>query len=170
MKLGIARRYFHQLLVGVSFGLTTAVITTLGMIVGLYVATSSRLAVVAGIVVMAIADGLSDAVSIHTVEEAETEMGFAKHTEKEIWLTTLFTFLSVCGFTLSFAIPILLLELELAIHAAICWGMALLVSLNFFIARIRRERPFKLILEHLALAGFVILISHRVGGLVRLVG
>jgi VIT1/CCC1 family predicted Fe2+/Mn2+ transporter len=168
MKPGIVSKYFHQLLIGVSFGLTTAVITTLGMITGLYVATSSKLAVVAGIVVMAIADGLSDAVSIHTVEEAETERGLAKHTKKEIWLTTLFTFLSVFGFTLSFVVPILLLRLELAIQVAVCWGIALLVSLNFFIARIRGERPLKLILEHLALALFVILISRWIGGLIRL--
>jgi len=66
------------------------VITSLGMIVGLYSATSSKLVVVSGIIIMAIADGLFDAVGLHMVEEAEIENGRAKHTPKEVWLTTIF--------------------------------------------------------------------------------
>ena len=46
------RDYSHQLITGISFGLTSAVITSLGLIVGLNSATSSKLAVVAGIVVL----------------------------------------------------------------------------------------------------------------------
>jgi hypothetical protein len=69
----MAPKYLQQLITGVSFGLTTAVITSLGMIVGMHSATTSKSAVVAGIVIMAIADGLSDAVSLHTAEEAEVE-------------------------------------------------------------------------------------------------
>ncbi|HYN44896.1 MAG TPA: hypothetical protein VER35_02760 [Candidatus Limnocylindrales bacterium] len=49
------------------------------MIVGLHEATSSRLAVFAAIVVMAIADGMADAAGFHVVEEAEFENGIAKH-------------------------------------------------------------------------------------------
>jgi VIT1/CCC1 family predicted Fe2+/Mn2+ transporter len=160
--------YSHQLITGASFGLTTAVITSLGMIVGLYSATSSRLAIVAGIVIMAIADGLSDAVSLHTVEEAEIEKGKAKHTQKEIWLTTLFTFLAVAGFTLTFVIPILLFKLKTAIFVAIIWGILLLILLNFYIAKIREDNPLKLICEHILLAIFVVIISHYIGNLIAL--
>jgi len=69
----MTQKYSHQLITGISFGLTSAVITSLGMIVGLYSATSSKLAVVAGIIIMAIADGLSDAVGLHMAEEAAVE-------------------------------------------------------------------------------------------------
>lgn len=164
----MAQKYSHQLITGISFGLTTAVITSLGMIVGMHSATSSKLAVVAGIVVMAIADGLSDAVGLHTAEEAEVENGRRKHTSKEIWLTTLFAFLSVSGFTLTFAIPILLFPLETAVFLAIAWGMLLLILLNFYIAKIRKENPTKLISEHILLAIFVVIVSHVVGSLVAM--
>lgn len=164
----MAQKYSHQLITGISFGLTTAVITSLGMIVGMHSATSSKLAVVAGIVVMAIADGLSDAVGLHTAEEAEVENGRSKHTSKEIWLTTLFAFLSVSGFTLTFAIPILLFSLETAVFLATAWGMLLLILLNFYIAKIRKENPIKLISEHILLATFVIIISHVVGSLIAM--
>lgn len=164
----MAQKYSHQLITGISFGLTTAVITSLGMIVGMHSATSSKLAVVAGIVVMAIADGLSDAVGLHTAEEAEVENGRRKHTSKEIWLTTLFAFISVSGFTLTFAIPILLFSLETAVFLAIAWGILLLILLNFYIAKIRKENPTKLISEHILLAIFVVIVSHVVGSLVAM--
>lgn len=162
----MAQKYSHQLITGMCFGLTTAVITSLGMIVGMHSATSSKLAVVAGIVVMAIADGLSDAVGLHTAEEAEVENGKSKHTPKEIWLTTLFAFLSVAGFTLTFAIPILIFPVETAVFLAIAWGILLLILLNFCVAKIRKENPVKLVFEHILLAIFVIIVSHLVGNLI----
>ena len=164
----MAQKYSHQLITGISFGLTTAVITSLGMIVGMHSATSSKLAVVAGIVVMAMADGLSDAISLHTAEEAEVENGRGKHTPKEIWLTTLFAFLSVAGFTLTFALPIVLFCLETAVFLAIAWGMLLLVLLNLYIAKVRKENPLRLVSEHILLAIFVIVVSHFVGNFVAL--
>lgn len=166
MKMG--QKYSHQLITGISFGMTTAVITSLGMIAGMYSATSSKLAVVAGIVVMAIADGLSDAISLHTAEEAEVENGMSKHTPKEIWLTTLFAFLSVSGFTLTFTIPVLIFPLEKATFVAIAWGMLLLVLLNYYIAKTKKENPVKLIAEHILLAMFVIIVSYVVGDLVAI--
>ncbi len=68
-----------QMLISASFGITSGTITALGMIVGLYSATSSKLAVASGIVVMAVADGLADAMGMHAVEEAEFEQGNMKH-------------------------------------------------------------------------------------------
>ena len=47
-------KYSHQLITGISFGLTSAVITSLGVLVGMFSATSSKLAVVAGIVIIAV--------------------------------------------------------------------------------------------------------------------
>lgn len=116
------QRFEHQLVTSVSFGITSGVITALGMIVGLHEATSSRLAVFAGIIVMAIADGLADAAGFHIVEEAEFENGRPKHDSREVWMTTIFTFLAVCGFILTFAIPVLFFELGLAILVDIFWG------------------------------------------------
>ena len=163
----MAKKYSHQLLTGISFGLTSAVITSLGMIVGLNSATSSRLAVGAGIIVMAVADGLADAMGLHLAEESEIENGKVKHTSKEVWLTTAVTFFSVSGFCSTFAIPILLFPMKLAIFLAVSWGILLLVILNFYIARIKKERPLKLILQHILLAIFVIAISYEIGNLIK---
>ena len=74
---------------GIGFGLTSGAITTLGLIVGLHSGTQSELAVMAGVVVLAFADALSDAVGIHVSEEAEGE-----HSPEELWESALLTFVS----------------------------------------------------------------------------
>jgi VIT1/CCC1 family predicted Fe2+/Mn2+ transporter len=158
----------HQFMTGVSFGLTSAVITTLGMIVGLYSATSSRLAVVAGVIILSIADSLSDAAGMHLSEEAEMENGRPKHSHREIWLTTIFTFLSKLVFTLTFAVPIILLPLKRAILVSVGWGMLLIIVLNFFLAKSKGEKPLPLIIEHLLLSLLVIGVSNWSGYLISL--
>ena len=60
----------HSLKVGFSFGLTSGIITTLGLMVGLNYGTSSKLAVIGGILTIAIADASSDALGIHISEES----------------------------------------------------------------------------------------------------
>lgn len=162
----MVQKYSHQLVSSITFGLTSGVITSLGMIAGLYSATSSKLAVAAGIIVMALADGLADAAGMHLAEESETEGGKVKHTTREIWLSTLFTFLSVAGFILTFAVPILIFPLKTAIFFALGWGILLLIFLNLYIAKIKNENSSKLIAEHLLLALLVIFASHWLGSLI----
>ena len=160
------KEYSHQLVTGITFGITSAVITALGMIVGLHEATSSRLAVFAGIVVMAIADGMADAAGFHVVEEAEFEDGKAKHAAREVWMTTFFTFLGGCSFTLTFAVPILIFELGFAVIVDIVWGVLLLVAVNVYIAKVKNESAARLVMGHVFLALVVITISYFTGKLI----
>lgn len=160
------QKYKHQVISSISFGATSGVITALGMIVGLHEATSSKLAVFAGIVVMALADGLADAAGFHIVEEAEVENGIAKHSRKEVWMSTIFTFLAVSGFIATFAIPVLLFQLGTAIAIDIAWGILLLVILNYYMASYKKEDPAALILSHISLAIFVVVISYLAGRII----
>jgi VIT1/CCC1 family predicted Fe2+/Mn2+ transporter len=165
-EIAMAHKYLHQVTTAVSFGLTSGVISAIGMIVGLNSATSSKVTVIAGIMIMAIADGLADAAGMHLSEEAETDRGRAKHTRKEVWITTLLTLFSVVGVVITFVIPILIFALGTAVLIAIGWGLLLLVILNYYIARVKNENPARLIFEHLLLAVALILISDLVGVLI----
>jgi len=156
----------HQLVTGVSFGLTSGVITALGMIVGMFSATNSKLAVVASIITMAIADGLADGAGQHMSEEAEVENGNPKHTQGEVWWSTLFTFLAVGGTILTFVPFFLIFPLKTAIFWGVGWGMLLLITFNYLLAKTNKESPFIVIVEHMALAVFVIVISYYAGDLI----
>ena len=58
---------------GVFFGATSGVITTIGLIAGLNAGTKSLVAVLGGILVVAVADAMSDAMGIHLAQEADPE-------------------------------------------------------------------------------------------------
>ena len=148
----------HSLKIGFSFGLTSAIITTLGLMVGLHSSTGSKLAVIGGILTIAIADAFSDALGIHISEESEN-----KHTAKEIWKSTAATFLSKFVVALTFVIPVLLFELSTAIVVSVIWGLSVLSILSFTIAKGQKAKPGKAIAEHLTIALVVIAIAHYVG-------
>lgn len=143
---------------GVTFGLTSAVITTLGLMVGLNSGTHSRVAVLGGILTIAIADALSDALGIHVSEEAENI-----HSARQIWAATIATFLTKFLFALTFAAPVILLPLSNAIWVSLIWGMAILAILSYAMAKSRAEAPWKIVGEHIFIALVVIGITHLVG-------
>jgi VIT1/CCC1 family predicted Fe2+/Mn2+ transporter len=146
---------------GFSFGLTSAIITTLGLIVGLYAGTHSRIAVIGGILIIAIADAMSDSLGIHISEEAEN-----KHTGKEVWESTLSAFCSKFIFAITFLVPVLLFELQTAILVSVAWGMLLLSVLSFSIAKTSRTNAARVITEHLVIAVAVIVITFYMGAFV----
>lgn len=150
MKLSIRK--------GFSFGLTSGIITTLGLIIGLNAGTHSKLVVLGGILVIAIADALSDAAGMHISEEAEN-----KHTQKEIWESTFSTLSSKFVFALTFAVPVLLFQLSTAIIISIIWGLAIIAGISFYIAKREKTKPFKVVVEHLLLTVLVIILTHFVG-------
>jgi len=148
----------HSLKTGFSFGLTSGIITTLGLMVGLHSGTHSKLVVIGGILVIAIADALSDAMGIHISEESEN-----KHSTREIWESTISTFLSKFVFALTFVIPILLFPLNTAIIISVIWGLSVITIFSWYIARGEGAKTYKVVSEHLFIAILVIIASHLVG-------
>ena len=150
----------HSLRVGFSFGLTSGIITTLGLMVGLHSALDSKLAVIGGILTIAIADSLSDAMGIHVSEESE-----GRHTSKEIWQSTFATFGTKFVFALSFIIPVLIFkdDLTMAIIVSIIWGLSLLSVLSYLICNRDKCNPWRAVCEHLAIAIVVIILTHYAG-------
>jgi len=143
---------------GVSFGLTSGIITTLGMIVGLQAGTHSRLAVIGGVLTIAIADAFSDSLGIHISEESANQ-----YTDKEIWESTIGTFSAKFIFAMTFLVPIFLFDLSAAIWISIAWGLLWLGVISYWMAIDQRKPALHVIGEHLAIAVIVIFITHFVG-------
>jgi len=155
----------HWLRTGISFGLTSAVITTLGLMVGLQSGTHSRIVVLAGILTIAIADAFSDALGIHISEEADNT-----HTAKQIWGATVATFLTKFLVAMTFVVPVLLLSLSTAIVVNLIWGMSILSVLSYIIAKSQGEPPWKIVGEHLLIAIVVIAVTYWVGDWIGTIG
>ena len=148
----------NSLRTGITFGLTSAVITTLGLMVGLHSGTHSKIVVLAGILTIAIADAFSDALGIHISKEAENT-----YTTKHIWAATISTFLTKFLFAMTFVVPVLLFSLSTAIVMSLIWGLSILTILSYVIAKSQNEPPWKIVGEHLMIAIVVIGITHWVG-------
>lgn len=152
MKLSIEK--------GFSFGITSGIITTLGLMVGLYSGTASKSAVLGGILTIAIADAMSDALGMHVSEEASNE------NHAHVWAATISTFATKFIFALTFVIPVWFLDLKIAIIVSILWGLFSLIFINYFIAKKRKEKPLSLISEHVIIAVLVIIVTYFTGELI----
>ncbi len=150
----------ESLRTGITFGLTSGTMTTLGLMIGLYSSTNSRSIVIGGILTIAIADSLSDALGIHVSEEANHT-----RTTLQVWVATVATFLSkLCAIT--FIIPVLLFSLPVAINVNLAWGFTLLTILSYYLAKSQGVKPWKVILEHLMITTVVVALTHFLGKLI----
>lgn len=142
---------------GLNFGITSGVITTLGLIFGLQSSVGSKLAILGGILTIAIADALSDALGMHISVESTGE------NEKSIDEAAKYTFLSKLLVALTFLIPFIFLNIKTALIVAVIWGSAIIIYTNYKLAKKLKKNPPKIILEHLGLATLVIILSHLAG-------
>ena len=152
--------------IGFFFGLTSGIITTLGLMVGLHSSTHgtyAKLIIMGGILTIALADSLSDAMGIHTSQESENRVS-----KKEVWESTFCTLACKFVFSSMFIIPILFLKLQTAIIINIMVGMYLIMVTGIAIARERGEKPWKVVTEHIGICSIVIILTHYVGQWIHL--
>ncbi len=150
----------ESLRTGITFGLTSGTITTLGLMVGLYSGTNSRGVVIGGILTIAVADSLSDALGIHISEESD-------HTRStlQVWTATVATFLSKL-YAITFVFPVLLFDLPVAININLAWGFTILTIMSYYLAKSQGVKPWKVIFEHLVITTVVVFLTHLLGKLI----
>ncbi|NGX55916.1 MAG: hypothetical protein K1060chlam5_00150 [Candidatus Anoxychlamydiales bacterium] len=148
----------HSLKVGLGFGIASGVITTLGLMIGLFSSTNSKAAVMGGILTIAFADSLADALGIHLSEESK-----GIHSAKEIWLSTIFTFIVKLLITLSFIPLIFILSLKTGMIINIIWGFSLLSFYSYFMAKRQNKNAYKAVFEHVSIMLVVIVASYYLG-------
>jgi VIT1/CCC1 family predicted Fe2+/Mn2+ transporter len=143
-----------------SFGATSAIITNLALITGLDTLAHPKLSIIGGILVIAIADNISDSVGIHIYQESECI------SNQEAWFSTSTNFIARLLVSLTFVILVSAFPIKLAVACSIAWGLALLSVLSYVIAKEREVVACLAIFEHLAIAVLVIMLSHFAGGFI----
>lgn len=148
----------QNFLQGIGFGITSGVITTLGLLVGLTSGTNEKLVVIGGVSVIAIADALSDAFGVHVSTEARSNKN-----KKSLWQIPLYTFLSKFIVGISFIVPLLIFSLNVAVIISIIWAILLLSFFSYVIAKRSKENAIKAIIEHILIGMFVVFVSYYIG-------
>lgn len=140
-----------------SFGGPAAVVTSMGLIVGLDAATAAKGAVIGSVLIVGIADNLTDSLSVHIYQEAE------RLPQRKAFRTTVANFFARLVAALSFVAILLAVPMPAALYAALAWGFVLLAALSYLLAKLRGANPFAQIWRHSAMAVLVIATSKAIG-------
>jgi vacuolar iron transporter family protein len=142
----------------VSFGGTAAIVTSVALIFGLDAATATKSTIVSGLLIVALADNLTDALSLHIYQESERRLE-----PREAFVATWSNFAARLVLALTFVLLVVLLPIASAVVASAAWGLALLTALTWALAR-ERKASFAIELgKHVAAALAVILASRGIG-------
>ena len=127
-----------------SFGGTSAIVTSMGLIIGLGAARAEMATIVSGLLIVGFADNMTDSLSIHMYQEAE------KLEDRAAFTATLTNFVTCILVALSFVAIVLKLPKPSAGIVALAWGCALLAAISYILARARGVSPASEVVKHLA--------------------
>jgi len=140
-----------------SFGATSAIVTSLAFIVGLSKSINPKLTIIGSLLVIAVADNISDSLGIHIYQESDLKK------PKDVRTSTFSNFLTRFLVILLFILMVTFLPIEYAMIFSIAWGISLLTILSYLIAKEQKVNPYLAILEHIAIAILVIIVSSFLG-------
>lgn len=143
-----------------SFGGAAAIVTSLGLIIGLDAASASRATIVGSLLIVAIADNLTDSLSIHMYQESE------RLDTRKAFRATLINFATRLSLSLSFVLLMISFPLRIALIASSIWGFLLLTGLTYAVARDRGRPVIPELLKHLSAAVAVVVVSKVIGDVI----
>lgn len=140
-----------------SFGGTSAIVTSMGLIIGLGAAGAGAATIVSGLLIAGLADNLTDSLSMHMYQEAE------KLKEIAALRATLTNFAARVLAALSFVAIVLALPTAYASLVALSWGCLLLAAISYVLAKARGVPSLPEVAKHLGVAFLVIVASRIIG-------
>jgi VIT1/CCC1 family predicted Fe2+/Mn2+ transporter len=136
-----------------SFGATSAIITSVAVIIGLSKTVNAKINIISALLIIAIADNISDSFGIHMHQECQRESA------KEVNRITIFNFISRLIIILIFIAVILLIPMTFAVIFSVLFSAVILIILSYYISKNQKTNPYKAILQHLIIAIIVIIAS-----------
>ena len=120
--------------------------------------TVQRAAIIGSLLIVALADNLTDSLGVHVYQESE------RLAENEAFRTTVANFATRLLVSLSFVAIVVLIPTAVgAIITSLAWGLLLLAGLSHQLAKARGVTPLSEICKHCAVATIVIALSAAIG-------
>jgi VIT1/CCC1 family predicted Fe2+/Mn2+ transporter len=137
----------------ISFGSSSAVITSLAIIIGLSGTINAKISIITALLIIAIADNVSDSFGIHVHQESECR------NPAIVRRVTLENFIARLLITMIFILFVFFIPLTYSIIISIIFGLSMIIALSYFIAKRQKINPYKAIIQHLALALVVMIMG-----------
>jgi vacuolar iron transporter family protein len=144
-----------------SFGITSAIVTSLALMLGLDTLHNAKSSIIGALLIIAIADNISDSLGIHVYKESLTP-----ESKADPWIFTITNFLTRLGVVMFFIALVLTLPLNISSVVAVVFGLTLLSVMSYYIGVQQKINPAKSVAEHLVIAIVVIIASHFLGQLI----
>jgi VIT1/CCC1 family predicted Fe2+/Mn2+ transporter len=142
-----------------SFGATSAVTSSLALMIGLNQLGVSNIGIIGALLVIAFADNIADSLGMHIFAESKSK----DHTR----LNTITNYFTRLGITLIMIVFVVAFPLPYAITASVIVGLAVLAVLSYFIAKFHKRNPVRAVAEHLVVAMLVMVASLVIGSAIR---
>ncbi len=137
----------------ISYGGTAAIVTSMALITGLNAVGTGKSTLITALLIVALADNITDSLSIHIYQESE------RLDEREAFIGTLSNFITRLFGSLSFVLIVIVFPPKVVVLGSIVWGNLLLGVLTYFLARERNVRILPEVIKHLVVAAVAIIIS-----------
>lgn len=142
-----------------SFGATSAVTSSLALMIGLSQLEVSKIGLIGALLILGLADNIADALGMHIYSESKSK-SYTK-------LNTATNYLTRLGITLLFVVFVVLLPFEYALAASVITGLLMIALLSYFIATEHGLDARRAVAEHLAVTGVVLVVSQLIGFSIR---
>jgi predicted adenylyl cyclase CyaB len=152
---------FHDRVGELTFGITSGILTTVGVLVGVNSATASQLSVIAAVTAIAVADSCSDAFGMYLAKVSERGAS-----PRQAIRFALGTLAGKAVFPLTFIVPLLFLPLTVAVWVDLAWGGLALALLSAEQAVVEQQPVIRRIARNLGLALVIVANSALAGSLV----
>lgn len=133
-----------------SFGATSAIVTSLAFIVSFSGSAQPQVAIIGSLLVMAVADNITDSLGIHVFQESDMKGSGVVNS------STFSNFATRLVLVFSFIAIVYVLPIGVAVPAAVTWGISILAALSYLIAKEQGTSPATAILQHVATAALVV--------------
>ena len=137
----------------ISYGGTAAIVTSMALITGLNAVGTGKSTLITALLIVALADNITDSLSIHIYQESE------RLDEREAFIGMLSNFITRLFGSLSFVLIVIVFPPKVVVLGSIVWGNLLLGVLTYFLARERNVRILPEVIKHLVVAAVAIIIS-----------
>ena len=142
-----------------SFGATSAVMTSLAIVVGFSAVPDAKITIVTTLLILAIADNISDSFGIHVHQESQHSSA------EEVRKVTINNFTVRLIISFVFILFIMTLPIDFAVFLSVIFGIVIITVLSYFISKDQNANPYPGIAQHLALAVVVMVASFLLRGL-----
>jgi len=164
---------------GVAFGLADGLIMCLGLLIGIAEATSqTQLVIITGII-GGFANSFGNSIGFYMSQSAERALQIREttdhgattriHSKREVYINSLFAFISTIAATLILLSPFTYLSMNHAVILTFIIGTTMAFILGSYIGKTSHENPYKTGLKYALIAILGAIISHYIADCVQLI-